>query len=299
MKNTKKIMVALLSLAMVSALAPMSVFAETKDTDVSLTKEATDDALYYVTIPQTLEVENSGWNALGTGIKVEKAPKEGSTTEYLPFTSSKKVTVTADSANSWKLTSTESTKTVGYTLKSASTDTAAVTTWDFTADEITQEGTTKTAGIDVNADDYDAAPAGTYTDKITFTISVEDAAYTPQTYSTLSSGDVLKPGDTVDSNTEYIFDDLSMALNPYFTWTLLRADVTAEGEDVDPIVTEKDDGAYYVIKGVDRDNGNTFYMVSSNSEGNLRGMIFSVTDTSDGVVLTQSGNYWTMAIHES
>lgn len=174
MKNTKKIMAALLSLAMVSALAPMSVFAETKDTDVTLTKAPTDDALYYVTIPPTLTVENSGWNALGTGIKVEKAPKEGSTTEYLDFTPSKKVTVSAASTNSWKLTSTESAKTVGYTLKSASADAAAVTTWDFLANEITQDGTTKTAGIDVNADDYDAAPAGTYTDKITFTIAVED-----------------------------------------------------------------------------------------------------------------------------
>jgi hypothetical protein len=175
MKNTRKFMAAVMALAMVSALAPMSVFAESKEIDVTLTKAPTDDALYLVTIPATLNVENSGWNALGTGIKVEKAPKEGSTTEYLDFTPSKKVTVSASSENSWKLTSNENTETVGYTLKSASTDTAAVTTWDFSADQITKAGTTKTAGIDVNATDYEAAPAGTYTDKITFTISVEDA----------------------------------------------------------------------------------------------------------------------------
>lgn len=214
MKNTRRFMAALLSLAMVSALAPMSVFAETKDTDVTLTKAPTDDALYLVTIPSTLTVENSGWNALGTGIKVEKAPKEGSTTEYLPFTPSKKVTVTATSANSWKLTSTESTKTVGYTLKSASTDTVAVTTWDFTADEITQEGTTKTAGIDVNADDYDAAPAGTYTDKITFTISVVDDVRTL----TIKGYTMTDPPMTVDDMTvEYIngqtWDDMVQKYN--------------------------------------------------------------------------------------
>ena len=66
----------------------------------------------------------------------------------------------------------------------------------------------------------------------------------------------------------------------------------------DLTVTEKDDGAYYVIKGVDRDNGSTVYMVNNSPEGNLEGMIFSVTDTSDGVVLTQSGSSWTMAVHE-
>ncbi|GEM_PF-7011588 len=194
--------IALLSAMAMLTVAPMTAFAETKETDVSLTKEPTVDELYIVTIPATLTVDNSGWNALGTGIKAEKAPKAGTNDTFLDFDPAKKVNITATSANDWKLKSDEAAKTVGYTLKSASTDAAAVTTWDFLANEITQDGTTKTAGIDVNADDYDAAPAGTYTDKITFTISVVDDV---RTLTIKGFTTTMEPIYTVDDMTvEYI-----------------------------------------------------------------------------------------------
>ena len=288
MKTTKKIMGAVMALAMVSALAPMSAFAETKETDVSLTKEPTVDELYLVTIPATLTVDNSGWNALGTGIKVEKAPKAGTTDTFLDFDPAKKVTITATSANEWKLKSDETTKTVGYTLKSASTDTAAVTTWDFLANEITQDGTTKTAGIDVNADDYDAAPAGTYTDKITFTISVEDAAYVPKTFTSLSDGDILRVGDTLEvASGGYNFPDDGCRLMSWNApFTVLRANVEGIGDpSMMPAVTEDANGTYYVIK----DNENDYFAFS----GKL-----VATDTSDGVIITKNGSNWAINVYE-
>lgn len=296
MKKTKKIIGGLTALAVISAMcAPMSVSAETATTDVTMTKVSPYDELYTVTIPETVTVTNSGWNELKagdvSGIKVEQTV----TAPDKQFDPAKKVSISVASANSYKLK--DGDNTVSYTLN-AEANGEAVDKWEFSAEEV-NAGTAKTVGVDVDADEYDAAPDGSYTDTLTFTIAVEDAVYTPRTYNTLSSGDVLKPGDTIDSNTEYNFFSLGRSLTTFCTWTLVRADVTAGAEEWDePNVTEKDDGAYYVIKGVDRDNGRTFYMVNQNPEGNLEGMIFSVTDTSDGVVLTQSGSSWTMAVHE-
>ena len=118
---------------------------------------ADGDTSYTLTIPSTLTVSGSGWNATD-GISATGMLASG-----------KKLTVTASSANSWALKSGDNS--VGYKLATASTDTEATTSWEFT--ELSNTAATQSMGIIV--EDYSTKPAGTYTDIVTFTASVEDA----------------------------------------------------------------------------------------------------------------------------
>ena len=124
---------------------------------MTMTALADGDTSYTITIPSTLSVANSGWNATD-GISATGTLESG-----------KKLTVTAASANSWALKS--GSNSVGYKMATASTDTAATTSWEFT--ELSNTAATKTMGIIV--EDYSSKPAGTYQDTVTFTAKVEDA----------------------------------------------------------------------------------------------------------------------------
>ena len=115
---------------------------------------ADGDTTYTLTIPSTLTVANSGWNATD-GISATGTLASG-----------KKLTVTASSANDWALMN--GNESVGYTLATAEGG-AQTTSWEFT----TLDGTAQPMGIIV--EDYSSKPAGTYTDTVTFTASVEDA----------------------------------------------------------------------------------------------------------------------------
>ena len=121
---------------------------------------AEEDTSYTLTIPSTLNVANSGWNATD-GISATGTLASG-----------KKLTVTASSANGWALKSGDNS--VGYTLATASSDTEATTSWEFT--ELSSTATKKDMGIIV--EDYSTKPAGTYTDTVTFTAKVENAVTT-------------------------------------------------------------------------------------------------------------------------
>ncbi|WP_026498732.1 hypothetical protein [Butyrivibrio sp. WCD2001] len=116
-----------------------------------------DTSTYTLTIPSTLTVANSGWNATD-GISATGTLASG-----------KKLSVTASSANSWALVS--GSNSVGYTLATASADTTATTSWAFT--ELSSTAITKPMGIIV--EDYSSKPAGTYQDTVTFTASVDNA----------------------------------------------------------------------------------------------------------------------------
>ncbi len=131
---------------------------------MSMTALADGDTTYTLTIPSTLTVANSGWNATD-GISATGTLASG-----------KKLTVTASSANSWALKQQDGSETVGYTMKETA-DGAAKTAWEFTA----LPGSA-TLGIDVA--DYSAKPAGTYQDTVTFTAKVEDAK--PEYYNKLT-----------------------------------------------------------------------------------------------------------------
>ena len=115
---------------------------------------------YTLTIPSTLTVANSGWNATD-GISATGSLDTG-----------KKLTVAAASAKNWTLKSGENS--VGYKLATASTDTEATTSWEFA--ELSNTATTKPMGIIV--ENYDDKPAGTYQDTVTFTAKVENAVTT-------------------------------------------------------------------------------------------------------------------------
>lgn len=131
----------------------------------TLKSYAADNSTDYVlTIPATLDVQQAGWNATdGLAAQV----KSGDT-----FSASKKLSVTASSANNWTLKSGDNS--VGYTLTTASGG-SLTTTWEFSADELNASGgTTKAMGIVV--EDYSDKPAGAYQDTVTFTASLVDAS---------------------------------------------------------------------------------------------------------------------------
>ena len=137
-----------------ATISAISSWDSTKSATCAVTVNA---ATYTLTIPSTLTVANSGWNATG-GISATGTLASG-----------KKLTVTASSTNSWALKSGDNS--VGYKLATASTDTTATTSWEF--DSLSSSAATKPMGIIV--ENYDDKPAGTYTDTVTFTASVEDA----------------------------------------------------------------------------------------------------------------------------
>ena len=115
---------------------------------------------YTLTIPSTLTVANSGWNATD-GISATGSLADG-----------KKLTVTASSENSWALKSGDNS--VGYNLATATgtySGSATPASWEFT--ELSNTAATKPMGIIV--EDYTDKPAGTYQDTVTFTAKVENA----------------------------------------------------------------------------------------------------------------------------
>ena len=119
---------------------------------------ADGDTSYTLTIPSTLTVEHSGWNATD-GISATGSLADGKT-----------LAVTATSANNWALKSGDNS--VGYKLATASTDTEATTSWEFT--ELSSTATKKDMGIIV--EDYSTKPAGTDQDTVPFTVEVAKAA---------------------------------------------------------------------------------------------------------------------------
>ena len=146
-------------------------FAEENQNQTILTLSVADpyDSDYVMTIPTDLTITSDGFNAL-SGLKVAHNPEKTETT----FDPNKKVTVTATSGNEWQLKATGVADGIGYKLKAADTDKNATTSWEFTSAEITNDGTTKPLGVDVES--YENAEAGEYTDTITFTAKVESTA---------------------------------------------------------------------------------------------------------------------------
>ena len=200
-----KLLGVLLMLAMVIGLLP----------GMGLTAYAADNSTDYVlTIPATLDVQQAGWNATdGLAARV----KSGDT-----FSATKKLSVTASSANNWALKSGDDS--VGYTLTTASGG-SQTATWEFSADELNASGgTTKAMGIVV--EDYSDKPAGTYTDTVTFTASVEDAKSAAETPNIAQADCTFSPsnGKSTLSNSN-ITTSMEYSADSGTTWT----DVSSAG----------------------------------------------------------------------
>ena len=149
-------------------------------------KAADNSTDYTITIPATLTVEQKGWNATdGITAKV----KSGDT-----FDSSKKLTVTAASANEWNLKSGENA--IAYKMASATeqeksyADATATTSLEISAEDLNTGNYEAPFGIVV--EDYTDKPAGTYQDTVTFTAKVEDAAPATVLSSALVDGAIIK-----------------------------------------------------------------------------------------------------------
>ena len=111
------------------------------------------------------------------------------------------------------------------------------------------------------------------------------AAPTPTVWTSLSVGDVIKVGDKIEVPAE---GDGSWGINgnvlrnAWGPYTLIRADIYQASEIDDPVVTETEDGAFYVFKAENSD----FYPLSY--LGKSGGLV--VTTTSDGLVVTAAEN---------
>jgi len=120
---------------------------------------------------------------------------------------------------------------------------------------------------------------------------------TPTVWTALAVGDVIKVGDKIEVPAE---GDGSWGLNgnvlrnAWGPYTLIRANIVLDDLD-DPVVTEAEDGAYYVFKAENDD----FYPLSNLGKGT--GLV--VTETSDGLVVTNVGDLgmpvFTVAVHEN
>ena len=182
-KTRTKALSWLFSLAMLVGLLPA----------LSSPALATDDTTSYtLTIPSTLTVSGSGWNDAG-GISAKGTLASG-----------KKLTVTASSDGEFALVNqSDSTQKVGYKLATASTDTEATTSWEFT--ELSSTATKKDMGIIV--EDYSTKPAGTYQDTVTFTAKVEDAAPKTLTLTGECAIDMMGTRQTKTITIEYTDND--------------------------------------------------------------------------------------------
>ena len=118
---------------------------------------------------------------------------------------------------------------------------------------------------------------------------------TPTTWTALKVGDVIKVGDKIEVPAE---GDGSWGINgnvlrnAWGPYELIRANIVQEYEWDDPVVTEAEDGAYYVFKAENSD----FYPLSNLGKGT--GLV--VTTTSDGLEVTAAENKeFTVAVHEN
>ena len=177
-KTRTKVLSWLLSLALTLGLLPALSSSALAD-EVETT--------YTLTIPSTLTVANSGWNATG-GISATGTLESG-----------KKLAVTATSDDEFALVNqSDNTQKVGYILAATSEDTEATTSWEFTA-------LPGSATLGIIVDDYSSKPAGTYQDTVTFTAKVENAVTAPTLAGvTLTDGMIIEPHCNVGGEDNWV-----------------------------------------------------------------------------------------------
>ena len=201
------------ALAAAMAIGTFGFSVPAKATEVTTTD-------YVLTIPAELNVANAGWNAT-SGIKAINNANN--------FDKGKKISVTAESTNSWALKSGENS--VRYNLaasgdnSSTYSSTADPASWEFSAAELNEaSGTNKAMGIIV--EDYSNKAAGNYQDTVTFTARVEIAKAPAETPDVAQENCTFSPtnGTSTLSNTN-ITTSMEYSTDNGTTWT----DVTSAG----------------------------------------------------------------------
>ena len=198
-------------------------------------KAADKSTDYTITIPATLTVEQKGWNAIdGITAKV----KSGDT-----FDSSKKLTVTAASANEWNLKSGKNA--IAYKMASATeqeksyADATATTSLEISAEDLNTGNYEAPFGIVV--EDYTDKPAGEYKDTVTFTAKVEDAK--PEYYNKLT-----KINDKFMDQVDRLkalgrgYQAYNSSLTAAQAYALATYQAAIDGKPVYVIMSSKDDG---------------------------------------------------------
>ena len=188
MKNTRKLLAAVMALAMVSAIAPMSAFAvddtviKQDSTTKSGTMTATYDvtAKYTVTIPAGVTLDST--NAVSKKIEASDVMLESGKKITVKLTGASNTASGASfSAKTTKGDSTKTTKgdsTATYTIGKGEA-TTGISVGDTVA-EFTENGTQALTFSKAEGATY----AGTHTETLTFGIAVEDAATVPVTVNT-------------------------------------------------------------------------------------------------------------------
>ena len=171
----------------VTADDPLQIKAVTVYYEV---EDASTESTYTITIPDTLTVQNIGWNELAGGIQASGTLEDG-----------KKLVITASSDNNFNFVkSGDNTAQIPYVFTSKNAGNgksysdvkdSGVTSWTF--ETLTAEGTSHDVGIVI--DDYSTKSAGTYNETVTFTANVEDAPI-PKTVTVGNLTFTYNDGDT-------------------------------------------------------------------------------------------------------
>ena len=154
MKNKLKRTTSMLC-ALTVAAVPMTMSAFTASANDN-TNTVSD---YTLTIPASFDIKNEGWNEIGD-ISVTGQLADG-----------RKLVVNAESDGEFALVNqSDDTQKIDYTLKN-SAEGEETTSWEF--EELSETPATQKIGVDVAP--FRGMSAGSYTDTVTFTASVEDA----------------------------------------------------------------------------------------------------------------------------
>lgn len=196
--TTRKITALVIMGALIAALSATTAFADYKTTLTltlsggSAVSNPTYDETYTLTVPESLRIANTGWNAMDSMTVKYSGSNTG-------FNTAKKLVVTASSANSFKLVADGVSSTISYFLATDSAATSGTTEFTFTAAQITA-GTSQTLGVKVGS--FEGASDGTYTDEITYTVAIQDAGTTASVSDMLTNGAVTVVSATVNDTTK-------------------------------------------------------------------------------------------------
>ena len=196
MKNKKRFIAGMITLTMVSAMAPINAFAteNIKTLDASTSSNSTDvkysvDPSYTVVIPASITLSDTA--ATSASISVDETAK--------PFKLAKgqklSVKIANEDTNNFKVTNADDS--LDYTVTAGSETLAkGSTAAEFSNDDKTDKTLTFS-----KMDASEAKYAGDYKGTLTFGISVEETA------TTIGIGTVFKIGETVDMGEYYYWND--------------------------------------------------------------------------------------------